>query len=358
MLSRDHLLTTLPLVAGACVLATGGLEGAPSQGSGGARSTATSGSTASSTGSASSTSTTSGTGTGASPPRSCDASPDCGAGGAAPTCTDGRKDGTETDIDCGGSACKPCILGKTCGAASDCQSRSCASGVCVVGIGTSCAELLKTNPGLPDGVYMLDPSGGTGDAGGPFAAYCDMTTDFGGWILMATLRTTTILITAGLSSYWAGGWSDDWFHKVHGDPTDPTASWVNQDASRFRPLITTTTILRATNPKNSVRRYHFGFGPTDWDLWNGGWDNGNISVVGPFNRSGVMVSTKPDLSSPAVANANGNWSQGVLFLGTATNSADSDDGTSSRYHVGSSNPGTFGYAGNQQVDTPWSLWIR
>ena len=355
MLSRAPLLATLPLLAGACALATGGLGESPSHGTGGAPGTATSGSIGSSTGSVTSTS---GAGAGGSSPHACDASPDCGAGGAAPTCTDGHKDGTETDVDCGGPACKPCSLGKTCAVAGDCQSGSCVSGVCVVGIGGSCAELLETNPGLPDGVYMLDPGGGTGDAGGPFAAYCDMTTDGGGWILLATLRTTNVLITAGVSADWAGAWSDAWFHVVHGDPTDPKASWVNQDASRFRPLITTATILRATNPMNPVRRYHFGFGPADWDLWNGGWTSGSINVVGPFNIPSVLVSTKADLSSPLPAKSNGNWSQGVFFLGTATNAADADDGTHSRYHVGSSNAPTFGYAGNQQVDTPWSLWVR
>ena len=43
---------------------------------------------------------------------------------AAPSCTDGVKNGTETDIDCGGS-CPDCANGKGCLAGSDCQSGVC-----------------------------------------------------------------------------------------------------------------------------------------------------------------------------------------------------------------------------------------
>jgi hypothetical protein len=45
---------------------------------------------------------------------------DCGG----PSCSDGKLDGTETDVDCGGS-CSPCALTKDCYADSDCASRAC-----------------------------------------------------------------------------------------------------------------------------------------------------------------------------------------------------------------------------------------
>jgi hypothetical protein len=57
----------------------------------------------------------------------------CGGGGACQcvtaTCSDGLKDGTETDVDCGGS-CPPCVNGKDCKAAADCESAFCNSLVC------------------------------------------------------------------------------------------------------------------------------------------------------------------------------------------------------------------------------------
>jgi alpha-tubulin suppressor-like RCC1 family protein len=47
----------------------------------------------------------------------------------APACSDGLKNGAETDIDCGGS-CAPCADGKSCGAAPDCASHVCTGALC------------------------------------------------------------------------------------------------------------------------------------------------------------------------------------------------------------------------------------
>jgi hypothetical protein len=41
------------------------------------------------------------------------------------SCQDGVKDGTETDVDCGGSLCLPCANGRTCHADADCTSAHC-----------------------------------------------------------------------------------------------------------------------------------------------------------------------------------------------------------------------------------------
>jgi hypothetical protein len=62
--------------------------------------------------------------------QTCSSASDCDSGVCsggtcqAPSCTDGLKNGNETDTDCGGS-CGGCGLGKVCTAASDCQSSVC-----------------------------------------------------------------------------------------------------------------------------------------------------------------------------------------------------------------------------------------
>jgi hypothetical protein len=65
------------------------------------------------------------------------------------SCSDGRQNGTETDVDCGGS-CGDCAPGLRCGSGADCTSGFCAAeaGVnrCCGGTGehcTRCAEQLS-----------------------------------------------------------------------------------------------------------------------------------------------------------------------------------------------------------------------
>ena len=48
----------------------------------------------------------------------------------APSCTDGVKNGNETDIDCGGG-CDGCATGKVCTTPSDCATGACKGSVCV-----------------------------------------------------------------------------------------------------------------------------------------------------------------------------------------------------------------------------------
>jgi len=56
--------------------------------------------------------------------------PDDGA--TATPCTDGLKNGTETDVDCGGATCSACVAGRSCAVDGDCADGArCAAGVCV-----------------------------------------------------------------------------------------------------------------------------------------------------------------------------------------------------------------------------------
>ena len=75
----------------------------------------------------------------------CAAAADCHslvcAGGhcSAASCTDGVKNGNEADVDCGGS-CPRCADGKTCSVGTDCQSLVCTSGHCSA---ASCTDGVK-----------------------------------------------------------------------------------------------------------------------------------------------------------------------------------------------------------------------
>ncbi len=51
----------------------------------------------------------------------------------APTCTDGVKNGAETDVDCGGADCQICVDGQMCNFDSDCfPDSTCQSSICQV----------------------------------------------------------------------------------------------------------------------------------------------------------------------------------------------------------------------------------
>jgi len=59
-----------------------------------------------------------------------DNNPNCSTQ-TTPTCSDGIKNGSETDVDCGGSTCPKCANGKLCSAGGDCTSGFCSpTGVC------------------------------------------------------------------------------------------------------------------------------------------------------------------------------------------------------------------------------------
>ncbi|NLE88466.1 MAG: hypothetical protein GX607_18970 [Myxococcales bacterium] len=90
----------------------------------------------------------------------------CGSdGGTGPspdpaTCDDGARNGTETDVDCGGDGCEPCARGSLCDADDDCETGSCRANRCV------------SPPSCSDGVRN---NGETGiDCGGPECDECEV----------------------------------------------------------------------------------------------------------------------------------------------------------------------------------------
>jgi hypothetical protein len=94
-----------------------------------------------------------------------------------PSCMDTEKNGTETDVDCGGMECAPCSTGKACRGWHDCAGGICTAGQCA--IARTCNEILSASPDTPSGIYQVDVHGAAGTD--PFPVFCDMKTVNGGW---------------------------------------------------------------------------------------------------------------------------------------------------------------------------------
>lgn len=60
--------------------------------------------------------------------------------GTTVSCSDGVKNGAETDKDCGGDKCSPCADGQGCNVGPDCASSSCVNGTCLQ---PGCSDKLK-----------------------------------------------------------------------------------------------------------------------------------------------------------------------------------------------------------------------
>jgi len=80
---------------------------------------------------------------------------------AAAHCADGIEDGDESDVDCGGATCPPCGTGQRCATSADC-----ASDVCIV---TTTPHVCAA-PTCTDGVKNGNETGV--DCGGPLCAAC------------------------------------------------------------------------------------------------------------------------------------------------------------------------------------------
>ncbi|WP_373045406.1 fibrinogen-like YCDxxxxGGGW domain-containing protein [Vulgatibacter sp.] len=116
--------------------------------------------------------------------QACNGSEDCAFGTCDgglcnDNCSNGVRDGDETAIDCGGS-CGPCNEGLACNTDADCATLACDGSTC--NALPSCTQILVRHPDAPNGTYRIRPD----PAGNAETVTCDMTTDGGGWTLVAS----------------------------------------------------------------------------------------------------------------------------------------------------------------------------
>ncbi|RVU40728.1 DUF4215 domain-containing protein [Lujinxingia sediminis] len=112
------------------------------------------------------------------------------------TCDDGILNQDESDTDCGGTTCESCNDGASCTTHSDCASGHCAYAQFCAPNPVSCLDLLLGGT-TTSGVYGIDPD----EDGTLEDVYCDMTTDGGGWTLVASTFQETLNDEA--SAYYA-----------------------------------------------------------------------------------------------------------------------------------------------------------
>src|SRR5262249_48510818 len=88
----------------------------------------------------------------------CTGSQSCVANMCVTTCSDATKDGQETDTDCGGPACGPCAVGKSCQTGGGCQTgRGSATGGRLDGLLISQLQTRGVNGGNDEFVEIYNP---------------------------------------------------------------------------------------------------------------------------------------------------------------------------------------------------------
>jgi hypothetical protein len=88
----------------------------------------------------------------------------------APSCTDGMRNGAETDVDCGGPTCPACALQQHCDAATDCATGVCSNTRCTCGDQLLTFTVTSSNGGVFSSAQW---PGGTALQAGP--AGCSVT---------------------------------------------------------------------------------------------------------------------------------------------------------------------------------------
>lgn len=142
---------------------------------------------------------------------------------ATSACGDGRMNGQETDIDCGGGgSCVPCELYKACANAADCTSDNCSSNLCApyplewdYGYPMLCSRRFTTAVAIAERVYIYGNTNTCDMSIMDPPTVVESSSDVSEpWVEEATMSTPTkegsaLLAVPGNLAYAVGGYNDN-----------------------------------------------------------------------------------------------------------------------------------------------------
>jgi hypothetical protein len=137
--------------------------------------------------------------------------------------------------------------------------------------GASCLDILDAGHSTGDGAYWIDP-----DGSGAWEAYCDMTSDDGGWTLVGV---------AIYGNHGSSGWNDEASLNI-GSSTELSAHW-HLDSDIMNSLAASEEYRAACfDSNNNYTRYWWGVSDYNWSSLTSAsesWD--------AYDRSGTSYAT-------------------------------------------------------------------